>query len=52
MADDNAASTVQVSAATGEQLAAMQNMAIATRELTQLADELMVVVERFQIDNG
>ncbi len=52
VADDNAASTVQVSAATGEQLAAMQNMAIATRELTQLADELMVVVERFQIDNG
>ncbi len=51
LADDNAASTEQVSAATEEQLAAMQDMALATKELTQLADELMTVVERFQVDH-
>ena len=50
VADDNAASTVQVSAATEEQLAAMQDMALATKELTQLAEELMAVVERFHVD--
>ena len=48
VADDNAASTEQVSAATEEQLAAMQDMALATRELTQLAGELLIVVERFK----
>lgn len=48
VADDNAASTEQVSAATEEQLAAMQDMALATRELTQLASELLIVVERFK----
>ena len=52
VADDNAASTEQVSAATEEQLASMQDMALATKELAQLAEELMVVVERFQVDNG
>lgn len=52
LADDNAASTEQVSAATEEQLASMQDMALATKELAQLADELMAVVERFQIDNN
>ncbi|MGB9082019.1 MAG: HAMP domain-containing methyl-accepting chemotaxis protein [Desulfuromonadaceae bacterium] len=51
VADDNAASTGQVSAATEEQLSAMQDMALATKELAQLAEELMVVVERFQIDH-
>lgn len=52
VADDNAASTEQVSAATEEQLAAMQDMALATKELAQLAEVLMTVVERFQIDHG
>jgi len=50
LADDNAASTEQVSAATEEQLAAMQDMALATKELAQLAEKLMIVVERFQVD--
>ncbi len=50
VADDNAASTEQVSAATEEQLAAMQDMALATRDLAHLAEELMTVVERFQVD--
>lgn len=49
VADDNAAATEQVSAATEEQLAAMQDMALATRELTHLAENLLVVVERFQV---
>jgi len=49
VADDNAASTEQVSAATEEQSAAMQAMALSTRELTQLAEELLTVVERFRI---
>ena len=52
VADDNAASTEQVSAATEEQLAAMQDMALATNELAQLAEQLLVVVERFQIDQA
>jgi methyl-accepting chemotaxis protein len=51
VADDNAASTEQVSAATEEQLAAMQDMALATGELAHLAEELMIVVERFQVDH-
>ena len=51
VADDNAAATEQVSAATEEQLAAMQDMALATKELTQLAELLMTVVERFQVLN-
>lgn len=52
VADDNAASTEQVSAATEQQLAAMQDMALATGELTQLAAELLTVVERFQVIGG
>ena len=52
VADDNAASTEQVSAATEEQLTAMQDMALSTKELTQLAEELMAVVERFQVDHS
>lgn len=52
VADYNASSTVQVSAATEEQMAAMQDMALATKELAHLAEELMTVVERFQVDNG
>lgn len=51
VADDNAASTEQVSAATEEQLASMQDMALATKELTQLAEQLLIVVERFQINH-
>lgn len=51
VADDNAAATEQVSAATEEQLAAMQDMALATKELAQLADALMVVIERFQVSS-
>lgn len=50
VADDNAAATEQVSAATEEQLAAMQDMALATNELKQLAEELLTVIERFQVD--
>lgn len=49
VADDNAAATEQVSAATEEQLAAMQHMALATNELKQLAEELLTVIERFQV---
>jgi len=49
VADSNAASTEQVSAATEEQSAAMQDMALSTKELKQLAEELLIVVERFQI---
>ena len=52
VADDNAASTEEVSAATEQQLAAMQDMALATKELTQLAVELLTVVERFQVGTG
>jgi methyl-accepting chemotaxis protein len=52
VADDNAASTEEVSAATEQQLAAMQDMALATKELTQLAGELLTVVERFQVGTG
>ena len=48
--DDNAAATEQVSAATEEQLSAMQDMALATSELAQLAEQLLIVVERFQVD--
>lgn len=51
VADDNAASTEQVSAATEEQLTSMQDMALATKELTQLAEQLLIVVERFQINH-
>jgi methyl-accepting chemotaxis protein len=49
VADDNAASTEEVSAATEQSLAAMQDMALATKELSQLADQLLTVVERFQV---
>ncbi len=52
VADDNAASTEQVSAATEQQLAAMQDMALATKELTQLAEVLLTIVERFQVNRG
>jgi hypothetical protein len=30
----------------------MQDMALATKELTQLAEELLAVVERFQVGTG
>jgi methyl-accepting chemotaxis protein len=50
VAEDNAAATEQVSASTEEQLAAMQDMALATKELTQLAEALMSMVERFKVD--
>jgi len=52
VADDNAASTEQVSAATEQQLAAMQDMALSTKELTELAEELLTVIERFQVGTG
>jgi methyl-accepting chemotaxis protein len=49
VAEDNAASTEEVSAATEEQAAAMQDMVLASKELSNLAQELLRVVERFSI---
>ena len=50
VAEDNAASTEEVSAATEEQHAAMQEMVYQTQDLAKLAEELLVSVERFQVD--
>jgi methyl-accepting chemotaxis protein len=49
VAQDNAASTEQVSAATEEQSAAMQEMVLSCKELADLADELLQSVSRFKI---
>lgn len=49
VAEDNAASTEQVSAATEEQSAAMQEMAAASSELAELATALLKAVERFRL---
>jgi methyl-accepting chemotaxis protein len=50
--EDNAASTEEVSAATEEQATAMQEMVHATKELAMLADELIRIVERFNISEN
>lgn len=49
VAEDNAASTEQVSVATEEQSAAMQEMTAASRELAALATDLLKTVERFNL---
>lgn len=49
VAEDNAASTEEVSAATEQQSAAMQEMVFQTQELAKLAEQLLFSVEKFQI---
>ena len=49
VAEDNAASTEEVSAATEQQSAAMQEMVFQTQELAKLAEQLLLSVEKFQI---
>jgi methyl-accepting chemotaxis protein len=49
VAEDNAASTEEVSAATEQQSAAMQEMVFQTQELAKLAELLLLSVEKFQI---
>lgn len=50
VAEDNAASTEEVSAATEEQSAAMHEMVHAAQELAKLSDQLLLIVERFNIN--
>ncbi|WP_321368053.1 methyl-accepting chemotaxis protein [uncultured Desulfuromusa sp.] len=47
--EDNAASTEEVSAATEEQTASMEEMTFASQRLSQLADELLTSVSRFNL---
>ncbi len=49
VAEDNAASTEEVSAATEEQTASMEEMTFASQGLSNLADELLVSVSRFNL---
>lgn len=49
VAEDNAASTEEVSAATEQQSAAMQEMVFQTQELAKLAEQLLFSVEKFQV---
>jgi len=49
VAEDNAASTEEVSAATEQQSTAMQEMVFQTQGLAKLAEELLLSVERFRV---
>ena len=49
VAEDNAASTEEVSAATEQQTASMQEMVFQTQELAKLAEDLLLSVERFKV---
>jgi methyl-accepting chemotaxis protein len=49
VAEDNAASTEEVFAVTEQQKTAMQEMVVQTKELAQLAEELLLSVARFQV---
>jgi len=49
VAEDNAASTEEVFAVTEQQKIAMQEMVVQTKELSQLAEELLLSVARFQV---
>jgi methyl-accepting chemotaxis protein len=51
LAEDNAASTQEVSAATEEQTASMEELAESAQGLSELAEELLEVVKQFRLSN-